>query len=264
MLDAMLPSWRMELKNKNLTMKNFKQNGQPSRKTFFMFLLLTVFLGGCATIEEEYRDPRDPWEGFNRAMYEFNDALDQAILKPLAKGYKAITPVPVDNGITNFFSNLDDVVSAVNNLLQFKITRAASDVSRIVVNSTIGLLGFFDVASNMNLPKYGEDFGQTMGTWGIGPGPYIVLPFLGPSNGRDAIGLVVDWYTDPITYLEPDHHRYWVRGLKIVDRRADLLGASKVLKQAALDPYEFERDAFLQKRQHDVYDGNPPLEEEDF
>jgi phospholipid-binding lipoprotein MlaA len=230
-------------------------------KTFLIMMLTTVFLGGCATVSEEYRDPRDPYESFNRAMYKFNDGLDKVVLKPLGKGYKAITPAPVDRGITNFFSNLNDVVSAVNNLLQFKLTRAASDVGRVLVNTTLGILGFMDVASNMNLPKYGEDFGQTLGAWGIDPGPYIVLPIFGPSSGRDAIGVVVDWYADPVLYLEPDHHRYWTRALRAVDRRADLLGASNVLEQAALDPYEFMRDAYLQKRENDVYDGNPPLED---
>lgn len=241
---------------------NNKLPGDGAKKPFFLFLFLTLLLGGCATVDEAYRDPRDPYESFNRTMYNFNESLDKAILKPLAKGYKAIMPVPVDNGITNFFSNIDDVVSAVNNLLQFKLTRAASDVSRILVNTTIGLLGFIDVASNLNMPKYGEDFGQTLGAWGIDPGPYIVLPFFGPSNGRDTIGLVVDWYTDPVAYLEPESHRWMVRGLRLIDRRADLLGASRVLEQAALDPYEFSRDAYLQKRQYDVYDGNPPLEED--
>lgn len=239
---------------------------RPTRKysavIFSFAMLLTVLVSGCATVDEAYRDPRDPFESFNRAMYTFNENLDKAVLKPLAKGYKAITPTPVDNGITNFFSNLDDVTSAINNLLQFKLSRAVSDVSRIVINSTIGILGFIDVASNMNIPKYGEDFGQTLGTWGVGPGPYIVLPFFGPRDGRDTVGLVVDWYTDPVTYLEPDSHRYVVKGLRVIDTRADLLGASKVLEQAALDPYEFSRDAYLQKRRHDVYDGNPPFEED--
>ena len=224
-------------------------------------LASTMLFAGCATVDPEYRDPRDPMEGFNRSMYKFNEGLDNAVLKPIAKGYKAITPAPVDNGITNFFGNIGDVVSAVNNLLQFKLTRAASDVSRVLINSTIGLLGFMDVASNMNIPKYGEDFGQTLGTWGVSPGPYIVLPFFGPSNGRDSVGLVVDWYTDPVTYLEPESHRLWTRAIRFVDTRADLLGASNVLEEAALDPYEFTRDAYLQKRQNDVYDGNPPMDD---
>ena len=223
--------------------------------------ILILQLAGCATIEPEYRDPRDPFETYNRAMHRFNTELDDAILKPVARGYRAITPEPVDRGITNFFGNLDDVGSAINNLLQFKFRRALTDTGRVLANTTVGVLGFFDLASNMNLPKYGEDFGQTLGSWGITPGPYIVLPLLGPSSGRDVIGTVVDWYTDPLTYLENDDVRWALRGVSVVDRRADLLDASRVMEQAALDPYAFLRDAYLQKRRSDVYDGNPPLEE---
>lgn len=222
-----------------------------------LFFVLT----GCATTSD-YQDPRDPIEGFNRAMYSFNDALDKALIKPLAQGYKAITPAPVNRGISNFFGNLADVGSAINNLLQFKLKHAASDVSRVLVNTTIGLLGFIDVASNMNLQKYDEDFGQTLGTWGVGAGPYIVLPLLGPSSGRGVIGVVVDWYTDPVRYVEPNHWRNTLAGLRAIDARADLLGASRVMEEAALDPYEFSRDAYLQKRQNDVYDGAPPPDPE--
>ncbi|MES9899135.1 MAG: VacJ family lipoprotein [Sedimenticola sp.] len=218
-----------------------------------LFLLLT----GCATTSD-YQDPRDPIEGFNRVMYSFNDALDEALITPLAEGYRAITPAPLDRGISNFFGNLADVGSAINNLLQFKLKRAASDVGRVLVNSTVGILGFFDVASNMNMQKYGEDFGQTLGAWGAGPGPYIVLPILGPSSGRGIFGIVVDWYTDPVAYVTPNSRRYALVALRGVDKRADLLGASRVMEEAALDPYEFSRDAHLQKRRNDIYDGNPP------
>jgi phospholipid-binding lipoprotein MlaA len=230
-----------------------------------LVVLLTVLLAlsGCATIEDDYRDPRDPMESYNRAMHTFNDELDKAIIKPLAEGYRTITPKPVDRGITNFFSNLDDVVSAVNNLLQFKLHRAASDVGRVVVNSTIGILGFFDVATNMDMPRYDEDFGQTLGAWGMGPGPYFVLPILGPSSIRDTFGLVADWYTDPVRYVKGDDWRYGLVGLRGIDMRADLLTASKVLDEAALDPYNFTRDAYLQKRRNDVYDDNPPPEPEE-
>lgn len=224
-------------------------------------IVLILLSAGCATIEPEYRDPRDPFESYNRAMHRFNTELDDAILKPIARGYRAITPDPLDRGITNFFNNLEDVGSAINNLLQFKFNRAVTDTGRVLVNSTIGLLGFFDLASNMNLPKYGEDFGQTLGSWGMGPGPYIVLPLLGPSSGRGVVGLVGDWFTDPLTYLENKKVRWGLRGLYVVDTRADLLDASRVLEQAALDPYAFLRDAYLQKRRGDVYDGNPPPEE---
>ncbi|MCB1750772.1 MAG: VacJ family lipoprotein [Gammaproteobacteria bacterium] len=224
--------------------------------TALIFLLMT----GCASTGE-FADPRDPWEGFNRAMYSFNETIDEALIKPLAKGYKAVVPVPLDRGITNFFSNLSDIGSAINNMLQFKLGRAASDLGRVAFNTTLGVLGFFDVATNMNLPHYGEDFGQTLGVWGSSPGPYIVLPLLGPSSGRDAVGLVLDWFSNPVSYIEDDGVRLAVASLWFVDKRADLLTASKLVEQAALDPYEFVRNAYLQKRRHDVYDGNPPPEE---
>jgi phospholipid-binding lipoprotein MlaA len=225
-------------------------------------LAALVAVSGCATIDPEYRDPRDPFESFNRAMYRFNDGLDRAIIKPLAQGYIAITPEPIDRGITNFFNNLGDVTSAINNFLQLKFNRAFNDIGRVLVNTTVGLLGVMDVASNLNLPKHDEDFGQTLGAWGIGAGPFIVLPFFGPSSGRDAVGVVVDWYTDPLTYLDDGRVAWGLKGLRLVDRRAGLLAASRVLEEAALDPYIFIRDAYLQKRRNDVFDGNPPPEEE--
>jgi phospholipid-binding lipoprotein MlaA len=218
----------------------------------------SLSLAGCATGPD--RDPRDPLEPLNRAVYSFNDMIDRIALEPLAQGYQAITPAPVDKGITNFFNNLGDLRSAVNNLLQFKIGRAFSDVGRFAVNSTVGVLGLMDVASNMDLPRYNEDFGQTLGVWGVGSGPYVVLPFFGPSSGRDGVGVVVDWFTDPLMLVEDDATRWGLRGLKLIDTRADLLNASRVLDQAALDPYAFVRDAYLQQRQSVVYDGNPPEE----
>lgn len=217
-----------------------------------------IALSGCATTNSEFADPRDPYEDYNRAMYSFNDALDQAIFKPLGQGYNAIVPAPVNKGVSNFFNNISDVTSAVNNLLQFKVGRAISDVGRVAVNSTIGIAGLFDVASNMNMPRYNEDFGQTLGTWGVASGPYIVLPVIGPSSGRDTVGVVADWFTDPITYIEDDAVRWGLRGLDLVDTRAGLLNASRVLDSAAIDPYAFVRDAYLQKRLSDVHDGNPP------
>jgi phospholipid-binding lipoprotein MlaA len=220
--------------------------------------LLAATLAGCATNGTEYRDPRDPLESFNRAMYQFNDGLDRAIIKPVAEGYKAVVPTPVDKGITNFFANLSDVRSAANNLLQLKVTRAASDVGRVLINTTVGVLGFVDVATNMNIPRYNEDFGQTLGVWGVSSGPYLVLPLFGPSSGRDAVGTVVDWYADPVNYVDPDGLRWGLSAIRVVDRRADLLGASRVLEEAALDPYRFVREGYMQRRENDVFDGNPP------
>jgi phospholipid-binding lipoprotein MlaA len=227
---------------------------------YFGLAVVVVALSGCATVDPAYRDPRDPLEGLNRAVYRFNEGFDRAILKPVARGYEAVVPAPVNRGVTNFFSNLDDVSSAINNLLQLKLNRAVSDLGRVVVNTTAGLLGVMDVASNINLPKYGEDFGQTLGAWGLPIGPYVVLPLLGPSSGRGVVGLVGDWYTYPLTYVDSDVVLFSLLGLEAIDRRAGLLGASRVLEQAALDPYSFVRDAYLQKRRSDVYDGNPPPE----
>jgi phospholipid-binding lipoprotein MlaA len=222
------------------------------------FVMTTLGPGGYATAADA--DPSDPWERYNRDMYAFNEALDRSFFKPLARGYNAITPDPVNRGITNFFNNLEDVRSALNNLLQFKIGRAFSDLGRVAVNSTAGLLGVMDVASNMNLPRYDEDFGQTLGVWGLDPGPYLVLPFFGPSSARDGVGVVVDWYTYPVILIDDPWIRWGLLGLDVIDTRADLLYASRVLEEAALDPYAFVRDAYLQRRRDLVYDGNPPEE----
>lgn len=232
-------------------------------------LSAVLVLSGCASLPDDYRDPRDPWEAYNRGMYQFNTDFDTAFMKPIAKGYKAVVPDPVDKGITNFFNNLADVTSAVNNLLQFKLSRAGSDVGRLAVNTTAGLLGFIDVASNLGLTNYKEDFGQTLGYWGVPPGPYFVLPLLGPSTARETVGLVGDRFTDPlfwggdqlVRWLDGGIH-WGLVGLRLVDRRADLLTASKLLEEAALDPYIFLRDAYLQRRRSLVYDGNPPKDEE--
>ena len=229
--------------------------GRVARAVIALMLALSGV--GCATTGG-YTDPRDPLEDFNRVVYDFNDFFDRAVMKPVAQGYQKVVPAPVDKGVTNFFANLRDVNAAVNNTLQFKLERGATSVARVLVNTTVGVLGLFDVASNLNLQRYDEDLGQTFGYWGIGAGPYIVLPFLGPSSGRDAVGLVGDWYVNPISYVDPSSARRGLIALRLVDQRADLLAASRVLEQAALDPYEFTRDAFLQKRRYDIYDGQPP------
>lgn len=233
--------------------------GLPHRAGIVV-LVASVALSGCASVDELDQDPRDPFEGLNRVVYRFNEGLDKVLMKPVAQGYQAIVPVPVDKGVTNFFGNLDDIGSAVNNLLQFKFGRAVSDVGRVLVNTTVGAAGFMDVASNLDIPKYGEDFGQTLGVWGVGDGPFLVLPVIGPSSARDAVGLVADWYLDPVTYVEGNEVRWSIQGLELVDKRADLLGTSRVLQQATWDPYAFLRDAYLQKRRNVVYDGNPPPE----
>jgi phospholipid-binding lipoprotein MlaA len=220
--------------------------------------LLLALLTGCASVPGEYRDPRDPLESYNRGMFKFNRDVDEAFLKPVAKGYKAVAPEPIDRGITNFFNNIADVTSAVNNLLQFKLARAGSDVGRLAVNTTVGLLGFFDVATNMGLPSYKEDFGQTLGYWGGEPSPYLVLPFLGPSTLRDTIGLGGDIVTNPLFSLKEGRVYWGLVGLDFIDTRADLLTAGEILEEAAIDPYTFVRDAYLQRRRSQIFDGNPP------
>ena len=222
---------------------------------FFAFVLAAV--SGCATTSN---NPRDPLEGFNRAMFSFNDALDGAIIKPVAQGYQSVLPPLIRAGVSNFFSNVDDVWEAVNNALQGKIDEALQDVMRFAVNTVMGLGGVLDIASDMGLQKHNEDFGQTLGKWGIGSGPYLVLPFVGPSSLRDGGGLLVDWRYDPFFRISNIPVRNTLLALRTIDTRADLLGATDVLEQAALDKYTFVRDAFFQLRRSLIYDGNAPRE----
>lgn len=226
-----------------------------------LFLPLFIILAsGCASLSAPPPE-HDPYERFNRTVYKFNDTLDRAVLKPVAQGYEKVVPQPIDDGVTNFFSNIDDVVVTLNDLLQGKFRQAGSDLSRLVWNSTVGIGGLFDVASQLGLPKHNEDFGQTLGAWGVEPGPYIVLPLLGPSTFRDTVALPADWYSDPLYYYYAvDKSGYWqLRSLDTIDTRAGLLRASRLIEQAALDEYVFLREAYLQRRQNLVYDGNPPL-----
>lgn len=213
-------------------------------------------LGGCATTGAG--DPRDPLEPVNRAIYSFNDGLDTVIIKPAAEVYQAVLPSPVRTGVSNVFSNLNDIIVMLNNLLQGKFIPALSDLSRVMFNTTIGLLGVFDVATDLGIEKNNEDFGQTLGYWGFGDGPYLVLPILGPSSLRDAVGRFGDYKTDPVTYIDPSRDRNVVQGTRAVVKRAELLTASKVLQTAAIDEYQFVRDAYLQRRLNLIHDGNPP------
>ncbi len=237
-------------------------------------MLAMALIQGCATVEGP-RDPNDPFESYNRAMYKFNDGFDRYLLKPVAKGYDTITPAPVQKGISNFFSNLDDVVVIFNDLLQLKFKQLASDTGRLVINSTLGLFGLIDWASDMGLEKHNEDFGQTLGYWGVPSGPYFVLPFMGPSTIRDTGGKYVDIaYFDPIYQQvheefppprrKSDSAVWSMTILKNVDTRAKLLKAEKIAQEAALDPYIFIREAYLQRRENLVYDGNPPVSEDEF
>jgi phospholipid-binding lipoprotein MlaA len=225
-----------------------------------LFCALALLAGGCAT----NGDPRDPLEPMNRAIYHFNDGFDQLLVKPAAELYTGrMIPEFVRTGLRNFFSNINDVIVAVNDLLQGKFADAGNDVGRIVINSTAGILGFMDPATDAGLLKNNEDFGQTLGVWGFGDGPYLVLPILGPSSVRDTVGWVGDIYTWPITYVKPNRTRNTLVVVRFVGIRADLLAASKVLEAAALDPYIFVRDAYLQRRRNMVFDGRPPPDEQD-
>jgi phospholipid-binding lipoprotein MlaA len=243
------------------------------RRLTWLGVVAVLLIGtGCTTTPSRISEPRDPLEPFNRAVFRFNTDFDKAFFQPVAKGYKAITPDPVERGVTNFFGNLGDVTSFVNNVLQFKMSRAGSDVGRLFINSTVGVLGFVDVATNVGLPSYKEDFGQTLGYWGLDSGAFIMLPLLGPSSVRDAFGDVGDVFTDPLFNLEPvfglpRDHIYWgLIALRAIDRRAGYLSTTQILEDAAIDPYILLRDAYLQRRHDRVHDGNPPaLEgEEDF
>ncbi|GAO37463.1 ABC transporter [Sulfuricella sp. T08] len=219
-------------------------------------MLLSLALLGCAT----NGDPRDPLEPLNRGIYKFNDVVDKAVLKPVATGYKETMPEPVRTAVGNFFSNLDDVLVLLNDLLQFKLERAATDFSRLIWNTTVGIAGLIDVATPMDLAKHNEDFGQTLGYWGVGNGPYLVLPLLGPSTLRDAVGTAVDAHFDPVVQHSPIPERNSAIAIHSVDTRARLLDTEEILDEAALDRYVFLRDAYLQRRRGLVYDGNPPRE----
>ena len=229
------------------------------RALFLCGAMSLLLLGGCASTG----NPRDPLEPINRGIYHFNDGVDHLLIKPAAEVYSGVLPQFVRTGVSNFFSNIGDVIVALNNLLQGKFLQAVSDVGRIAVNTTAGLLGVIDVATEIGLEKHNEDFGQTLGYWGIGDGPYLVLPFFGPSNLRDTVGFVVDFKTDPITYVDPARDRNILWSARTINRRSELLETSKILETAALDPYEFVRDAYLQRRRNLVYDGNPPPDEDD-
>lgn len=232
-------------------------------KAVFRFSLvgLVLLFTGCATTQ--HSDERDPFESYNRAMYKFNDTVDRVVLKPVAKGYDAVVPEAISWGISNFFHNLNDITVAVNSLLQGKFSQAADDTGRFLLNSTVGVAGIFDVAGHAGNKKRNEDFGQTLGVWGAEPGPYIVLPFFGPRTVRDSFGLVGDMFTDPVMYVEGPGARNAIVATRVVDTRAGLLKTERVLAEATDDEYAYVRDAYLQRRQFLVYDGNPPDDEFD-
>ncbi len=234
---------------------------------FLPAVLVAFWLAGCAgsaavrdAAQDDFASEEtwDPFERFNRAMFSFNEKFDAWVLKPVAKGYDWAVPGLVKTGVANFFSNLLQPAIAVNDLLQGKPAHSARDLGRFVVNSTVGILGFMDVAKSIGMEPREEDWGQTFAVWGVGEGPYFVWPIIGPRYLRDTLGWGFDWASNPVTYLEPVPS-WGARSLDIVDTRARLLPAEQVLNQAAgEDKYLFIREAYRQRRQSLVYDGNPP------
>lgn len=222
--------------------------------------LLLLAAGGCATT---HPDTPDPWEGLNRKTFAFNDAVDKAVLKPIAQGYVKVVPAPAREGVGNFFSNLEDIGTSLNNILQGKMVEGINDAGRFVVNTTFGIFGLWDVATPLGLEKHYEDFGQTLGWWGMASGPYLVIPLLGPSTLRDGPAKFVDpqWYWPRVIDNDTVYWSLW--GLDKVRTRASLLQSETVLDQAALDRYSFIRDAWVQRRRNQVYDGNAPRVKEE-
>jgi phospholipid-binding lipoprotein MlaA len=216
----------------------------------------------CITSGTAHAQVNDPFEPMNRAIFSFNDALDRNVLRPVAEGYVKVVPSLIRRGVSNVFGNISDAFSAINNALQGKREPLGNDLGRVLVNTTFGIGGIFDIASEGGIEKYNEDFGQTLGWWGLGPGPYLVITILGPSNNRDATGLAVHAYVDPINQIQPDGAMWGVIGLRAIDTRASLLGTEDLVTGAALDKYTFIRSAYLQRRKNLVYDGKPPKDED--
>jgi phospholipid-binding lipoprotein MlaA len=208
-------------------------------------------------------NPKDPFESFNRSVTTFNDRVDQALLQPVARTYVKVTPDILQTGVKNFFGNLADVWSTVNNALQLKPQETVESLARVGVNTILGVGGVIDWASKMGIDRHTEDFGQTLGHWGVGSGPYLVLPLLGPSTLRDTVSLTMDFNGNPTHRVKPASARYELMGLNLVSKRAQYLGLGDELNDLALDRYSFLRDVYLQKRLSDVWDGNPPEDTEE-
>ena len=217
---------------------------------FLVAILVTFFMFGCASQQN-----KDTLEGLNRTVYKFNDVIDKVALKPVAQGYQAITPTPVQTGVNNFFKNIRDVVTLVNELFQFKFKQGANTAGRIAINTTVGILGIFDVHSKYGGARTKEDFGQTLGYYGIDSGAYLVLPILGPSSMRDGIGFATDaFFFDPIGYINDDTARWATVAVAVIDKRADLMEEIDMRDQS-FDPYAYMRDSYVQYRENLVKDG---------
>jgi len=230
-------------------------------KAFHRMALLValLLLQACATVSSP--DRRDPLESMNRSVFEFNDTLDRVLMKPVATVYRDVTPSWIRKGVTNFFNNLEDVWSIVNNALQLRGQDTGDSIARVMVNSTVGLLGLVDVASDLNVERHSANFGLTLGRWGMQSGPYLVLPLLGPSTLRDTAALSVDWQGNVLNTVDDSATRNGLTATNIVNLRATYLSAGSIVDGAALDKYSFMREAYLQRRRSQVFDGDPPEEE---
>ena len=227
-------------------------------KRLAAWLAMGCLVTGCATVQNP-----DPLEPMNRKVFVFNDTVDRAVLKPVATAYQDTLPQPVRTGVTNFFGNVKDVWSAVNLFLQGRVGDGFSDLMRFGTNTVFGVFGVLDVATDLGMPKHSEDLGQTLGRWGMGPGAYLVLPFFGPSTLRDVTDLPFDMQVSTTSFVDRIPVRNTLTATSLVNTRANLLSATKLMDEIALDKYTFMRDAYLQRRRSLVYDGNPPPQEGD-
>lgn len=222
-------------------------------------VLLAGLVFSSVSVAQAEANPRDPYEGFNRGMFAVHETLDSYAFKPVAQAYDKVAPLPVKAGVGNFFGNVGDLWIGANSAMQGKFGDAGNDFARLLINSTVGIFGLFDVASELGLDKHEEDFGQTMAVWGVRDGGYLFWPVIGPRTVRDTVGFGVDAYADPVRHV---HNQVATRNslvaLRAVDVRASLLPADKVVEEAALDKYSYIRDAYLQRRNNQIYDGRPP------
>lgn len=231
-------------------------------------LIISSMLSGCSTTPTTQAD-NDPMEGWNRDVHDFNKDFDDTILKPLAKGYQDVTPNPVDESITNVFSNINDIGVTINDFLQLKFVQGGMDAGRFLINTTVGVAGIFDVAKMIDLPKHDEDFGQTLGFWGIPSGSYMVLPFLGASSPRDTVGLIGDALLNPLTYVSffggfaANAASAAATAVDVTDTRSDLMSSEKIVDEASVDRYDFVKNAYLQRREYLIHDGNPSEDSSD-